>query len=461
MLPIRSRRTIWRGRVVLFAVLLFAGIAPVAAQTCPSSDGAGYTYVFPASGPGPFNVASGQSLLIQSGTYTGGLEGPAGGGMVCVNAGATFQPAPVNNLSGAIDNYGTTALANVVFGAGANFQNHSGADFTFNNTNANGGIAITNDAGANMHVSGGNLTIPGNSTVTNNGTVDISPGAILDLQANSTVTNNGIITVNGGDLNSAGTTLNTGYIHDFGEIHVNSGTFTNQCSIVATAFINAASMVNNGHLVVDGDGPFTNNGALSQGAGAVIAGGSFTNNNNVSGAGRYYFTGNTLNQGPFNGTTGEIVFYDVSQARPPDIFDIQTVAPTNTVRISFDPPSVAFALANCTPIYPVPPEADVSVTKSAPVTALPTGASVTYTLTAANSGPDGAEGTLLTDTPDDGLTCTAVTCTGASGGASCPASGTGTGQLSIDNLLGAGVALDLPAGGQIVLELTCTVDATP
>ena len=75
------------------------------------------------------------------------------------------------------------------------------------------------------------------------------------------------------------------------------------------------------------------------------------------------------------------------------------------------------------------------------------GSATTYTVTAVNDGPGDAMGALVEDSPPAILTGLAWTCT-ASGGASCPPSGTG----AISEMV------DLPAGGTVVFELTGTVD---
>ena len=87
----------------------------------------------------------------------------------------------------------------------------------------------------------------------------------------------------------------------------------------------------------------------------------------------------------------------------------------------------------------VPTEADVGVTMSADPTQYTAGAPLTYTITIANAGPANALNTTVVDTFPSAYTGVTWTCA-PSGGASCPASGTGaiTGPVS------------LPAGSQIV-----------
>jgi uncharacterized repeat protein (TIGR01451 family) len=83
------------------------------------------------------------------------------------------------------------------------------------------------------------------------------------------------------------------------------------------------------------------------------------------------------------------------------------------------------------------------------------GTTLSYSLVVTNLGPDGANGTVLTDPAPTGLTCTTATCSGA-GGATCPAA---TGAALVAALQGAGAAIPtLPNGGSVTVTLTCTVN---
>jgi len=95
----------------------------------------------------------------------------------------------------------------------------------------------------------------------------------------------------------------------------------------------------------------------------------------------------------------------------------------------------------------VPPSADLAISKSNGVEALTPTQSVTYTIVAGNAGPDDAPATQVTDAPPVQLSGCSWTCAG-SGGASCPASGSG----------GISQAIYLPAGGSATYALTCQVN---
>ena len=90
---------------------------------------------------------------------------------------------------------------------------------------------------------------------------------------------------------------------------------------------------------------------------------------------------------------------------------------------------------------------DLSITKTDGVTTATAGGSVTYVITADNSGPSNATGATVADTFPAPLTCT-WTCTGAGGG-TCTASGSGNLNDTVN----------LPSGGSVTYTATCTISA--
>ncbi len=92
-------------------------------------------------------------------------------------------------------------------------------------------------------------------------------------------------------------------------------------------------------------------------------------------------------------------------------------------------------------------QADLSITKTDGVTTAIAGGSVTYTITASNSGPSNATGATVADTFPVSLTCT-WTCVGAGGG-TCTASGSGNINSTVN----------LPSGGSVTYTASCTVSA--
>jgi uncharacterized repeat protein (TIGR01451 family) len=93
-------------------------------------------------------------------------------------------------------------------------------------------------------------------------------------------------------------------------------------------------------------------------------------------------------------------------------------------------------------------QADLAITKTDGVTTATPGGSVTYTITASNSGPSNAPGATVADTFPASLTCT-WTCAGAGGG-TCTASGSG----NINN------TVNLPSGGSVTYTASCTISAS-
>lgn len=98
---------------------------------------------------------------------------------------------------------------------------------------------------------------------------------------------------------------------------------------------------------------------------------------------------------------------------------------------------------------------DLAVTKQASPAAVASGGTVTFTLTASNTGAVDVNNAVLADTPGPGLSCTAAGSCTANGGATCPAS------IPAAALFGAGVTIALlPVGGNVVVTVPCTVTAS-
>lgn len=98
--------------------------------------------------------------------------------------------------------------------------------------------------------------------------------------------------------------------------------------------------------------------------------------------------------------------------------------------------------------------ANLGITKTNGVSTLVAGSTTTYTITATNGGPSGANGTIVKDLATAGLNCTTVTCS-AAGGAACPA------VSDIATLQAAGLVIPtFPANSTLTFSLTCGVTAT-
>ncbi|MEZ5467553.1 MAG: FG-GAP-like repeat-containing protein [Lysobacterales bacterium] len=94
--------------------------------------------------------------------------------------------------------------------------------------------------------------------------------------------------------------------------------------------------------------------------------------------------------------------------------------------------------------------ADLSIIKRNGLRILPAGQPSTYVLLVSNAGPDNVQGARVTDILPPQLSNASWTCTGT-GGAVCPASGTGT----VDALV------NLPSGSSLTFLLTVTAQASP
>src|SRR5207245_7265786 len=86
----------------------------------------------------------------------------------------------------------------------------------------------------------------------------------------------------------------------------------------------------------------------------------------------------------------------------------------------------------------IAPSADLSLTKTDGVTSVNQGATLTYTIVASNAGPSAVTGATVTDNFPAQVASVTWTCA-ASAGSSCPASGSGNLNASI-NLLSGGTA---------------------
>ncbi|MSQ98082.1 MAG: DUF11 domain-containing protein [Xanthomonadales bacterium] len=100
---------------------------------------------------------------------------------------------------------------------------------------------------------------------------------------------------------------------------------------------------------------------------------------------------------------------------------------------------------NATDTDTLAPSANLGITKTDGVTAVTPGGTVTYTIAASNAGPSAVNGATVTDTLPAALTCN-WTCLGT-GGASCPSSGSGSINSSVN----------LTSGGSTTFTASCTV----
>ncbi len=102
----------------------------------------------------------------------------------------------------------------------------------------------------------------------------------------------------------------------------------------------------------------------------------------------------------------------------------------------------------------IPVSTNISIPQPNAVGTVTSGGTTVHTVTAANLGPNAANGAVLVDPVVSGLSCSAVTCS-ATGGAACPAS------PNMAGLQGVGLTIPtFPATSQLVFVVTCANTAT-
>lgn len=116
----------------------------------------------------------------------------------------------------------------------------------------------------------------------------------------------------------------------------------------------------------------------------------------------------------------------------------------------------------CTYTNAGPAIADLSITKTNNATSVVRGATTTYDIVVSNGGPNAVVNAVLKDPPPTNLaSCALATpeCAVTSGTATCPAVGSGAGQLSVANLhSAAGVLIpSLAATSSVTVKLACIV----
>src|SRR4051812_19913876 len=94
----------------LISILLALPCAQLHA-TVYNDNGSANTYV----------LVTGDTLKINSGTFTGTIRNLPAGAVVYVSNGASFKPALFSSPSGTVINYGTVSLSIAIFSPGINF----------------------------------------------------------------------------------------------------------------------------------------------------------------------------------------------------------------------------------------------------------------------------------------------------------------------------------------------------
>lgn len=345
-----------KSRLSLFSVYILFGcllLITLSGQALAANCTASYTYTDNGSGNN-HTLNAGQSLKIASGTYNGTVEF-ASGSTICVETGATFTPGNLNNAAGTLLNYGTANLQTFAYNTGTVIDNYGTLSF-LGGLNTNGATTFRNRPNATMNMA--------TSFQLGNGSTFINDGLLVaqqdfNTQNGTTLTNNHRLELNG-NFNPDGKFDNYGrvYAKKFMNINANSDV-SNYCTLVSyNGFNNNSPLMDNlGTILITTatatpGGPWQNNQAFQNGTNAKIAGGDFINNSTFTGGGFMIFSGDTRNQGAFNGNSAadKITFYDETQTAA-QIFDVIGIAPTNTVRTAFARPTELDAPSNCSTSY--------------------------------------------------------------------------------------------------------------
>lgn len=281
-----------------------------------------------------YNLNSGQTLCISSGTFTGTINNFPAGSVICVAQGATFRPGNFNNISGTLYVYGTATFTNSI-SLNSGFVLDITGTVNFNsNPNTNGAISIINHSAGTLNFSNA-FTLGNNSSFTNYGSLN----AASDFSTNSgtSFTNRGRGYTNG-NFNPAGAYDNYNYFRAKGFININSSAVVrNYCSLVSDKGFNnnSNSTQNYGFIVVNAtasypDDLWQNNASFYNGPAAMVQTVRFINNATITGSGTIRASGETRNQGPFGNDGLGINFYD---ATPTGVqyFDFQNTNPHATV----------------------------------------------------------------------------------------------------------------------------------
>jgi adhesin HecA-like repeat protein len=291
---------------VLFSFLLMSAVIVAQAQNCTHT----------ATGNN-INVASGEVVCVISDLIAN--VDIASGGTLKIQPGVTLTIQNFNNFNGTLINNGTVIAGNINFGTGAIFTNYNQAIIN-GNQNYNGTAIINNVQLATLTINS-TFSLGSSSTINNDGTFISTNG---DVSFNSgTINNNGRFEVQGGNFNPNGTVNNNGFFKVDNFINLNGGTVYNKCRfVVGNGFnVNNTNIINDGLIWVTN----TSTGKVQHNSGTwvntmlgKVRVHDFINSAIISGSGEFYFTGDTRQQGTFEGSYSHadsaIKVYDATYA---------------------------------------------------------------------------------------------------------------------------------------------------
>ena len=283
-----------------------------------------------------YNLLAGDSLAVNSGTYTGNITKFLVGSKIYVAPGANFKPGLFKNPAGTFINYGTSSFAATVpLNTGFLLNNYGSITFT-STVSIVGTSALINAKGGTIDFQAV-FALSNGSTLQNDG-IMIFEKNFNTIVPSIVINNNTIKTFF--NFNIDDLFLNNGWIYSYDKLNLNSNAkFTNNCRILAGGGMNNFSdnTVNNGLVwMTDVTGTtdvLQNSATWYNTPNGRIRTPKFNNDSTFTGGGHIYITGASKNAGKMgiNGDPTHIIVYDVTRTNPSTIFDIQTVTPENNV----------------------------------------------------------------------------------------------------------------------------------
>jgi uncharacterized repeat protein (TIGR01451 family) len=348
------------------------------------------------------------------------------------NAGSTFTYTIVigNNGPSAVTGatwtdtlpVGLGTITNIVTSAGIT-ASAAGSTISGTSTLANGQVAtvtfqVTVAPGASGNLANGaNVTPPVGTTdpvpANNSSTVTVTVTPVADLAITKTASTT--------TPNAGGTFTYTIVIGNNGPSAVTGATWTDTLPVGLGTITNIVPSA----------------GITASAAGSTISGTSTLANGQVATV--------TFQVAVAPGATGNLA--NVATVTPPvGTIDPNTANNSNTVTVT------------------IGQVANLSVTKDNGTNSLVAGSTTAYTVTFSNGGPSAANGALIKDASSAGLSCTSVTCSATTGGASCPTSMLPLGTVVLKaatNFFGTGETIaTFPANSSVSLVVNCGVTAT-
>jgi hypothetical protein len=304
-----------------------------------------------------YNLASGDSLYIKSGTYTGSINKFDKDAKITVAAGATFQPGNISNPRGTLRNLGSVKM-NGWFSTNGGFTvDNYGSMWFASGMSFNQGVQNwTNYYGGIMKFDMG-VTINNNCVLLNRGTIT----SLGDITINSGASfyNNNTVNITGNFASNNSQFNNGGKFNVSGSFTLNGSTsFMNTCRLVIeNGFTSNSQLVfnlgliwcsvtkGNSKITINSSGTISNNGTIK-----TV---DLTNHGTIDGSGSWYLTGYTYNTGTVGvtGSTSDTVkIYDVTRTSTSTIFDLQNKTPKpNTIYTVLSAPDTVNLQPTCSP----------------------------------------------------------------------------------------------------------------